>query len=727
MQFNIESFISTFVAEQFPEFYHDDGPTFILFVQAYYEWMEERGQAIGEARALFDTRDIDNTPEAFLAHFQKKYLYGIPFNVIINKRLLLKHVLDVYRSKGDILCFNLLFRLIYDEDVEVYLPTNDILRVSDGVWKEPRYVEVAESTLNSSYIGKTIIGSASGVTAVVESFIREPINKNIINIFYLSNITPRNGQFIIGEKIGPADIVNSAQVEDAPEVVGSLDTLSILSGGQDFSLGDILRVVYRDPDTGDVISYGRDGLVRVTGLQRSTGKAIFDIQRGGWGYTANAMVFIYNGALDTTGTGADFDVGSISYVKTLDYNTDIIGDYADMAMDAVAYGFPGNPSSNALSPASDFLSFSTDTFGQIASLTNVKNGNNYTAIGQTFIRSTLTSNVQPGTVSYSTSCNEIVGTATDWQSNNRLQANSIIALQSDPANSATIEYCVVNSIASDTSLFVHGKPTRNALAGAKYRMAPTIMYAQFAPYLADVYQVDLSIPGENEYISMAINAGNDTVASVTAINSGKGYVEGEIVKCYRTGALNALTVVLGGQDYSNGDQIVFVGGGIGAATANGYVTTNPSGNVTGATLTYEGAGYTEIPSMYVRSTNGVGCSLTTTIKEYNTFSEVTGRAEKIGIGRSIGYWANTNGFLNSNKYIQDSYFYQDYSYQLKTAMTLEKYQDILYSTFHIAGTELFGAFTKVDIVDNPTAYGDTFWSLEEKRTEFNDQWIAAIL
>ena len=86
MDFLVEKRISNFVESQFPQFYQEEGPNFILFVKAYYEWLEETGNPIREARTLLDYRDIDNTIEDFLFYFQKKYLYGIPFNVIINKR-----------------------------------------------------------------------------------------------------------------------------------------------------------------------------------------------------------------------------------------------------------------------------------------------------------------------------------------------------------------------------------------------------------------------------------------------------------------------------------------------------------------------------------------------------------------------------------------------------------------------------------------------------------------
>ena len=92
MDFNQQKFISNFIENQFPKFYQEDGPDFILFVKAYYEWLENAeqdgyGSPVRESRELLNYRDIDNTIERFLEYFQKKYLYGIPFNIIANKRL----------------------------------------------------------------------------------------------------------------------------------------------------------------------------------------------------------------------------------------------------------------------------------------------------------------------------------------------------------------------------------------------------------------------------------------------------------------------------------------------------------------------------------------------------------------------------------------------------------------------------------------------------------------
>ena len=43
---DIETKISTFVENMFPQFYREDGENFVLFVKAYYEWLEQNHQEL---------------------------------------------------------------------------------------------------------------------------------------------------------------------------------------------------------------------------------------------------------------------------------------------------------------------------------------------------------------------------------------------------------------------------------------------------------------------------------------------------------------------------------------------------------------------------------------------------------------------------------------------------------------------------------------------------------
>lgn len=727
MDFSVEKKISNFVESQFPQFYLEEGPNFVLFVKAYYEWLEssyavnktdktdilskeqyytltvpQRSQydlqlnAIHQARNLFDYRDIDNTLEDFLEHFQQKYLYGIPFNVIITKRYLLKHILDVYRSKGSIQCYKLLFKLIYDHDVDVYLPGRDLLKPSDGTWTQPLYIEVISGGDLSGFVGKPIVGTSSGTTAVVESYITEPVNQNIISTLFISNLSPKGGQFNIGEKLLLQTQINSgATIAAAPTVIGSLDNLQIVNGGQNFSVGDIIKIVHKD-DNNNIISNGINGKLRVTATERQQGVVRFDIADGGYGYAPDSNIFIYKGDGDVTGAGASFTIGSFSYTREIPYNTDIIVDYRNTLFNATTYGFPGAPTANSASVISSFTSQTQKTFGRIAVLTNVNTGYNYQNDLDIFVRSTQTArNSLPGAITYSTSSNSVVGTGTVFQGNSTttfFSAGDVIYLKANSTNSSTIEYQVIKSVESNTHLTLYNPPKNNSTVSASYKNAPVTLPSNYTDEESGVYAPSTQHNvGENEIIRGYPSIGGGIITATTAVDSGKGYLDQESVYAYLFNGLTPVTIVDGGLHYANNEQLIFAGGDT-STPASGYITTDSSGTIVSVILTSGGSNYNSTPTVTVRTKTGTGANLVTSVTQFNTSSVVTGRVAKKGIGKQQGYWSTTRGFLNSDKRIQDSKFYQDYSYQIKTALTLDKYKDILYNTFHTAGSALFGQF-----------------------------------
>lgn len=697
MKFNVEKTVSNFVQSQFPQFYEQEGPNFILFLKAYYEWMESQSDLttgtpnpIGAARNLLDYRDIDNTLETFLIHFQKKYLYGIPFNVIANKRFLLKHVLDVYRSKGSINCYKLLFKLLYNQEIDVYLPGNDILKPSDGTWVQPKYLEISDNGKLDSFVEQTIVGVTSGTTAVVEAYVKESVSQGIVSTLYISNILPQGGTFVEGENILIKGQETAQDLSSAPLIIGSLNSLNILNGGQGFSVGDVLKIAHYDVSNDQPITYGVNGLIRVSNVSTGKGALTFSLENGGFGYTPQANVFLYNGDGDTTGNGASFQIGSFSYLQNITYNTDLICDYLNLPLNSNNYNLPANTSANLSSVIGTSLTYQSNVFGSIASLTNINTGNGYTQQPSVFVRSTIISeNNLPGTISFSSSSNTITGTNTAFL--NYFSNGDVILLV---ANSTVSQEQIIKTVNSNTSITLYGPPSYSNAVG-NYKAASVILPANFTPNDPIMFRVNNTINGKNEIIVAFPSVGNNIASQISVVDSGKGYTEGELIKAYLYGGLSQPNIISGGSGYSNGELLVFSGGGT-TSPAKGYVTTNTSGGITAAVLTFSGSGYDTLPVISVQTSNGSGAVLSTSILEYNTISFVQGIVVKAGLGRGKGYWSTTRSFLNSDKYIQDSYFYQDYSYQIKAASTLDTYKNILYNTFHPAGTELFGKFLLIN-------------------------------
>lgn len=124
--------LASIVSEQLPEFVQSDHATFVAFLEAYYEYVEQEQKAIESSRNIRLYNDIDRTIEDFVKYFKKEYLVDIPDNILADKRLLLKNIKDFYGGKGTNKSLILLFRLLFNEEVEVYYPKTDLLRVSDG-------------------------------------------------------------------------------------------------------------------------------------------------------------------------------------------------------------------------------------------------------------------------------------------------------------------------------------------------------------------------------------------------------------------------------------------------------------------------------------------------------------------------------------------------------------------------------------------------------------------
>jgi len=306
--------IAPFVQQQFPAFYQEEGPNFVQFVKAYYEWLDQQGPT-SYGRNLLETTDIDTTAQQFISHFINDYMHGIPLSIVSNPRLLEKHILDVYRAKGSIEGLKLLFRLLYNLDVNINLPYKDVLRSSDGQWVRNAYIEVEFRDSNFSYSQRTIKGAISGATAFVTNPAKIYTSKQIVSAFYVTNI--QNGStgspFIVGEYL----LYDGLDIRQATFIKGSPVSATVTGSSINNALSDNLVSI---TGRGEGLSFNVATLVNPSLLN---GYITFGIVDGGFGYTNNSIVNIsYLGA--STGSGASFYVKQLSNVVPFRYNTNLL-------------------------------------------------------------------------------------------------------------------------------------------------------------------------------------------------------------------------------------------------------------------------------------------------------------------------------------------------------------------------------------------------------------------
>jgi hypothetical protein len=70
---------------------------------------------------------------------------------------------------------------------------------------------------------------------------------------------------------------------------------------------------------------------------------------------------------------------------------------------------------------------------------------------------------------------------------------------------------------------------------------------------------------------------------------------------------------------------------------------------------------------------------------------MTGTSGLLKQGIGSGYWKTTTSHLSSDKKIHDNKYYQEYSYDIISGLSLNRYKDIVKKILHVAGNELFGS------------------------------------
>lgn len=265
--------VSHLIESQFPEYYRESGAELVAFIKAYYEFLEKTDKySIKMSKQMFELNDIDDSLSSFVSHFQHKFLADFPSIITTDKKFAIKHILDLYSSKGSQNSLELLMKLLYNQESDVYYPGQDVLKPSDSVWVKPQYIEVSKSVRTVTFLGQQITGSGTGAKGFVESIVRKRVDGKFVDIIYLSNT---EGQFSRGEKV-----TNDGLLSGAPTIIGSLTTVDLTLGGRGNKVGDIFDVV---------TPQAKHGKVRVTEIQNFTGKVDFKLIDGGYGYTSAVM------------------------------------------------------------------------------------------------------------------------------------------------------------------------------------------------------------------------------------------------------------------------------------------------------------------------------------------------------------------------------------------------------------------------------------------------------
>lgn len=303
---------SLLVPFQLPKFISEDPnyANFVLFVQAYYEWLEVQNNTLDFSKNLLNYMDVDTTTEQFLQYYVNDFMSYFPQEILADKRKAIKIAKELYQSKGTPASYKFLFRVLYNSDVDFFYTKDAVLKASSGKWYVPRSLKLATSDKNFLSIQNLrLFGQTSKSIAIVETAIYDGLKTEV----FISNI---ERVFQSGENVIVVDSANQPVYflngKIVPSGTAGSETLSAQIVGQ-------ISQVNIDPNNRGLSYQAKDPVVVYGGLNSNISGPI----------------------------GATVEVGSVTS-----------GSIQRIAVASEGYGYTLSTANNQIGGANTFISFS---------------------------------------------------------------------------------------------------------------------------------------------------------------------------------------------------------------------------------------------------------------------------------------------------------------------------------------------------------------------------------
>jgi hypothetical protein len=267
--------LSSVVSRQIPEFIREDYPTFVSFVEAYYEYLQDQGVDLSTAR------DIDKTLEEFVLEFKKELAHNLP-QIQQDERFVLSHIKDQYLSKGSEASYKLLFRLLFGKKVELTYPGTQMLRASDGRWNQ----EISVFAKVDFGQPQDIVGKLVDIQTATR-LIRVLVDRKEDLVGEVDRIVALGGniyEFFLDKRffgvLKPTDKIKYKDTFQAT-ILPATQTPKITQPGKNFRVGQVFEVKS---------GTGTGALLKVTAVDADNGIKYAEFIKFGIGYNAGFAI-----------------------------------------------------------------------------------------------------------------------------------------------------------------------------------------------------------------------------------------------------------------------------------------------------------------------------------------------------------------------------------------------------------------------------------------------------
>ena len=625
-----------------------------------------RANPVENIQQLLNYSDPDHTISDFLSQMKEEFLNTIPTDTddSLSTRKLIKNIKSLYRAKGTAKAHQAFFRILFNEPSEVYTPTEDMLRVSDGKFDKRTFIRCTQTALQSVnnpifLTGQTITQandpadtSVNEATAIVESVLKfqegsTEIIEIVINDETVSG-TFVNGATVTGTSNADEDTVIGVTVSQGVSTTTITNDGSTLTVGDEATIsggaGSGARIQVQDLSGGGV----DEVIVNAAGQNFLEGDTL-TFSSG----TAQAKVAVVGGGIAP-------ESGSVDIHVELESGTISGSGSGDLLLEDAVDNERGGKFLDSASPVQELrirIALENETGGI---LSEASSGSNSIYI--------VNQDSQP-----------------DRPYN--IEATDHIVLEEAAAREGSIGNKIVQQNATGTGDITD---IRMIASGGGYTSLPTatidgvrFIGLEDATDLntSDFSRIELETGGRlvNESTFSVLN-----VTGATVIPFGS-----------EIGRATSLQIIEHGINFTSAPTLAFPKYAV-LKTVSGTISADETftSNVSGATGTIISFDAPLLKYTATQSELEVGDTITTSGSQTAVVVKADTLTATATIGAKItttGAYINQDGHISENsKKIQDSLYYQDYSYVIRVSESINKWRDALKRAVHPSGFYVTG-------------------------------------
>jgi len=741
---------SNLILEQVPEFVRDEYPKFISFLEAYYEFLEEKqgslnNDLISKAKSIGSISDVDLSLDDFESHFYEKFAALLPKEAEVRKDILFKNLNRLYLAKGSIESYKFLFRLLFNEEVQIIEPKNEVLRASSSVWSienslriDPNElylvhtgngtnttfllpsssfsvrtvlingVQTNDYLINRAYkkiifntapannaiikiyfsdfdfslfVNRKVTGKTSRASAIIERFAVSLISNRNIEDLYVNSKT-LVGNFENGEYCITDVVVDGTLLNFELLTSSALRAINVVEGGSNYGNNDLV-----------IISGGgaeQEAVAIIDEVFAGTADTI-TVQKIGAGFAVGSIIDTLDPPLAVNGTVSTVNTTGANVINTYTILSDtLIANVAGLTIDTADYGIPGKVISNT-SKIVELMNPRTITVGGINSCLVISSN---TVLNTVPIVDTQGAIFQTGNVSHSITSFKSVGGYQILNKGENYRIGDEVIFGTNPPLTGG-----VGAAARVSSVDVNGGIMKIAIEPT--RITGTVNVAANSHIITGTgtnFSTDLAVGdkitvnGEIKFINAITSSTEANVNSTFTYTTTNSDIALGRYNVYPIGGMNYTqnnfpTLTVRSRNGVNANVI------IDSCMGDGENITARGSKLPGAIVRIRildgGKGYKYIPFINLTLSGDGKANAQAEIE--SSFTTFTGK------------WLTSDSIISSTeRKIQGRDYYVDYSYVTSSKVEFRKYKQILKELLHPAGLVNYARYnieTNTDVSD----------------------------